>query len=340
MFEESYSEATIDVEETTFDDIVADLDFDINEVNESNGSPRRSPSLFVDVPIEHRIAYLDVNIEIGEEWESTKEIARLIGASESWTIRALRKLGIQPEMRQPARSNGQGLCYPPIVLALLREERQWQEEFWKLKPYVTVNELAAFSGRNKAAVRKILIADNVKRRVIPFPNSKRVVYPRSAAKNIRQETLSYLPSNGRVPMRVLKGEAGDGGEIWIRKALIEAGFTSEERRSELHGGVVETWEAEARAFVRQAYLERQKMRAGDWVTRRYISLEIGRTKRWVNSRIAKYAEYKETKLDDIGRERDHYPYFVLEALRVMSERELSVDSDKIAVDALTANIAA
>ncbi|MEI6851118.1 MAG: hypothetical protein WCK26_04080 [Candidatus Saccharibacteria bacterium] len=264
------------------------------------------------IPIENRISHLAMNKEPLNLYLNASIISKLIGTNPKWISETATKLGIETIKNDEIESRNSSELYPVYTFELLENELHWQRDYKKLDTFISSRMIAEFIGRSNSWTRKTLLElEIVPKTSRKFPNY--LSYHKKTVNTFRELILETPLSDGWHTLRELEATTGQEYE-WINNRFIEAGVSSERRRSISTGRLHNFYPAESLDIINESVLQRPSA-GGEWLTERGICLATGMSKIWVSKRIAeRYSDLAELRLDDQKNNRLHYPPNVIEYL--------------------------
>jgi hypothetical protein len=272
------------------------------------------------VPLENRISRLGY-VELNNESMTTMAISQAIGTYENWVIRKIREFDITPEINEVDAKGGPIKVYPPIILELMKDEREWYELYKSLPSYVSAYVVAKSIGRSYGWTRKTLESlDDVRPKKSEYDREV-FLYPKKAIKTLREIDLLTPMDDGWLTLKGISDLTGQDRN-WIEKRLSEFDASGELRRSAISGRIFMHYPQDTVEYITETASKRSPY-GKDWLTsHRMVSL-LPKSRPWVNKILdTEFSELGETRQDDQGVDRVHYPPEVFAELKKRA-KELS-----------------
>ena len=287
---------------------------------EKNDTSEQSAEIVV--PLDYRLAHLNIDPSAVYPKLTATSIARILDLDSVQVNREIRKHEIDGEIQYEEQNGGQYNFYPQYTVELIREERRWAEWYRSLPIRMHTSQIAEAVGRSYGWTAKTLaeLYPDVKQR----RNGHRSrFYPKTAVKSLRERTLATTPDESWHTIPRLMDETGRNRD-WVVNRLAMTPLKPEMRRHPVSGRDYPYYPPESLETL-QEIAESSAKAGGEWLTASAIKVLLNSSRAWVGSRLERFVEYAEPRLDDMGVERVHYPPEVVSVLRQELEDKSSYE---------------
>lgn len=269
--------------------------------------------------LEARVSMISAAEEI-DAWLSKADICERLSIDIRWFDRIISDLGVQAQYTNIVGTSIIINIYPPYTLPILKEEIEWRQAYLLLPSYISLDDIADFSGRSWGWTKNIISQYQIGQKT--YKRTGKTLYAKTILKEIRNINLSTPLAQGWITLNGLCEEFPGTDREWIFRRLEENNFYPEDRRSELTGRIFPHYSPGCKAIIRTALLERPAA-AGEWLTLYRLLSITGRSENWLRKRLPQYDHLSEPRIDDQGVTRKHYPPIVAHLLKKESDRQNS-----------------
>ncbi len=265
-----------------------------------------------------------------KNWQTIPEMTKRLGISRTWIRTRVANMDYGPEWRQDRRSKYAIAYphYPPLCYRQLRKEARYILTRPALGNNFTIWQAAEELGCSDEWIRKALEDHNMSQPIIRRTTKNRLVPSISpnTLKLLRRLQLP-LPQPGWQNIHQLVRETGWSKNAVARR-LRQAGYEASKCRSPVSGRSASYYPPEVLQLL--GTKPRDIPPGGNWLTAWRMECLLGRPSYWVRLKLTNppMAAAGETRRDDGGVPRQHYPLWVFRQLQAESEAQHLADTDQ------------
>ncbi|NCO10428.1 hypothetical protein GW930_00775 [Candidatus Saccharibacteria bacterium] len=265
------------------------------------------------IPLEFRLAHLGIDIASVYPKVTAQQIADTLGVDSNLVRRPLKKYDIETETLFHDRLQTYHEYYPQYILELIREEKDWREWYLTLPERMNTRQVAEAVGRSYGWTMKTLAEMYPGVRQQEHGHRSRL-YPKSSVKKLRDITFATPPDENWPTLPRLVEFTGRDRE-WVLNRISQTTIQPEVRRQVITGREFLYYPPDSFDALKEA-MEQRAGFGGDWLTASAIGRTLGRSDKWIKKRLEEtFSDEGETRIDDMGVERTHYPPSTVNALR-------------------------